>query len=219
MYTSSITGPHVDDPRDTAPRKVGAVRRKVFTWLLDEVLPSGNSMLDLGAGPCVFARLAAAQGYVVTAVDGRVDRVPTDLPPGVSFTHADVRTYPNVSGWDVVSVLGLLYHLTLDDQRSLLGRIDGSAVIIETQIHDPANYPRGTGDWARRPVTTEDGFEGVSFPEGTGLAASIGNPESFWHTEPSILRLFDEAGYSKCRIIDPLFVSQIGARKFYLLER
>ena len=205
----------VDRPDFEAPNE-GAQRTATFSWLLEEVVPRGGTMLDLGAGPCVFARRAVNAGYRVTAVDGRTDRVPEDLPDEIEFVQSDVRNF-EVGGFDVVTILGLLYHLTLSHQLALLRACVSATVIVDTQIHDPGLVTDAAGDWARRPVQ-EDGYDGVLFQEGDNPMASIGNEQSFWHTEPSLLRLFEAAGFSACTVVEPVYVSKYGARKFYVLR-
>lgn len=196
----------------------GALRTRTYAWLLRDVIRPGRLMLDLGAGPCVFARRAVQAGYRVTAVDGRRDRVPDDLDPDeIEFVQADVRDHP-AGEYDVVSILGLLYHLELDDQARLLRRHQGDCtVILDTQVHFPDAVTEAAGDWAQN-IVEVDGHEGVLFPEGDNPMASIGNPQSFWHTEPSLLRMIELAGFERCKVIEPLYVSKYGARKFYVLD-
>ena len=173
-------------------------------------------MLDLGCGPCVFARRGVQAGYRVTAVDGRTERIPADLDPAITFVHEDVREFP-AGEFDVVTNLGLLYHLDLEDQVALVAKHSYATTILDTQVHFPEAYPENVGAWAQQ-IVARDGYEGVQFPEGDNPMASIGNPLSFWHTEPSLLRLIEAAGFSSCTIIDPLYVSKYGARKFFVLH-
>jgi len=205
----------VEHPAFNAPNE-GVMRTMAFDWLLRDVVPQGLTMLDLGAGPCVFASHAVVAGYHVTAVDGRTERLPADLDERIKFVQADVRSV-TVDGYDVVALLGLLYHLALPEQIDLLRNIGEGTLILDTQIHVPEAVTEAAGEWAQHVVTTDDGYEGVLFPEGDNPMASIGNPESFWHTEPSLLRLLKGAGFRTCRVIDPLYVSKYGARKFYVL--
>jgi len=210
MNTETIERPSFDAPNE------GALRTRTFAWLLSDVVPRGLTLLDLGAGPCVFAKHAVEAGYFVTAVDGRIERVPDNLPDSIRFEQADVRSY-TVEGYDVTAILGLLYHLTLEEQADLLQRRGEGTMIVDTQIHDPALVTQHAGDWARQPVA-HNGYEGVLFPEGDNPMASIGNPTSFWHAEPSLLRLFERSGFTDCKIIEPVYVSKYGARKFYVLR-
>ena len=58
----------------------GNFRQRSFRWLLQEdVDVAGKRVVDLGAGPCAFSRIAADFGADVTAVDGRDERVPDDV--------------------------------------------------------------------------------------------------------------------------------------------
>jgi hypothetical protein len=195
----------------------GELRTSTFSWLLHDVIPRGAAMLDLGAGPCIFARLGVEAGYRVTAVDGRTERLPPDLDSQtIEFVRSDVRTFP-AGEYDVVAILGLLYHLELDDQLALLRRHHGSTVILDTQVHIPEAVTAACGPWAQAPVT-RGAYVGVSFPERDNPMAGIGNPTSFWPDERSLLRMIDDAGYGSCRVVDPYYVSKYGARRFYVLE-
>lgn len=194
-----------------------ALRGKTFTYLLDQVVRPGRRLLDLGAGPCVFARRARDAGYEVTAVDGRTERVPWDELDGIAFVESDVRDV-DVSGYDVISILGLLYHLTAHEQEQLLARCCyGATVIVETQVHDPQVVPPAAEPWGHA-LVTEGPYEGVIYPENANAMASIGNPTSFWHTEASLLLLFENAGYDRVVIVAPGHDSKYGPRKFYVLE-
>ena len=58
----------------------GNFRQRSFRWLLQEEADlAGRRVVDLGAGPCAFSRIAAEFGADVTAVDGRDERVPDDV--------------------------------------------------------------------------------------------------------------------------------------------
>lgn len=194
---------------------IGVHRIATFMHILKHVVaPRQRTLIDLGAGHCKFSVWATKLGFEVTAVDGRTVRLPEDLG-AIRFVEADVRTY-DPRGYGVVAILGLLYHLEVADQESLLRRCrDDAAVIVETQVHVPsmvANDPKG---W--HALVTRDGYCGVDFPEGNNPMASIGNKTSFWHTEASMVRLFERAGYSQAIVIDPIFASSYGGRRFYVL--
>ena len=65
METTAIRRPERPAPNQDA------IRGQVFTWLINDVVPQGRTLLDLGAGHCLFAMKARDAGYHVTAVDGR----------------------------------------------------------------------------------------------------------------------------------------------------
>jgi hypothetical protein len=202
----------VEDP-------IAGIRVQTFSSLVGE--GNGRNLLDLGAGPCVFARRARDAGWAVTAVDARTARLPDDLD-GITFVQSDVRTY-DPSGFDTISILGLLYHLTLDEQRALLTACSYTRVILETQVHTPGFVPPAAEPWGHE-IVVEQGLEGVVYPEHRGGSskanpmASVGNPTSFWLTEDSLLKLFDQCGYEAVEIVEPAYSSKYGTRKFYVLN-
>jgi hypothetical protein len=110
----------------------------------------GQALLDLGAGPCIFARWAQKHGWKVTAVDARTDWLPEDLD-GVTFVQSDVRDF-DPSGFGTIANLGLLYHLTIDDQLALLRACSHARVILETQVHTPGVVPPRAEAFARQSV-------------------------------------------------------------------
>lgn len=175
----------------------------------------GRRMLDLGAGPCQFARRARDAGWLVTAVDARTERLPDDLE-GITFVEADVRDF-DPGGFDTIAILGLLYHLPLDEQERLLERCSYGRVILETQVHTPGFVPPDAEPWGHA-IVSRDGYEGVMFPEGDNPMASIGNPESFWLTEASLLEMFARVGYKSVTMVEPMHYSKYGTRRFYVLN-
>jgi 2-polyprenyl-3-methyl-5-hydroxy-6-metoxy-1,4-benzoquinol methylase len=206
IRTTTINTP----PEFAADHKRGSM----FTYLLDNTI-DGKTLLDLGAGSCIFSKRARAAGYEVTAVDARTERLPDDLD-GIRFIQADVRNF-DTSGYDVILLLGLLYHLTIADQEELLSRARGATVVVDTQVHDPRKVTEHAGEWAQRTVYTGS-YEGIEFPEKDNPMASVGNPVSFWHTERSLLTLFGKCGYNQAMIVEPKYISKYGARGFYILS-
>ncbi len=198
----------------------GAHRTNTFRYLLDHVVrPRKNTLVDLGAGPCIFAKIARDRGYQVDAVDGRTVRLPPPEELGsINFIQSDVRHF-DPSGYGIVVCFGLLYHLTIGDQVDLLRRCaDGATVILETELHDPTMVTAKEPDPWQTTIVRRDRYEGVIFTENDNPMASIDNPQSFWHTERSILRLFADTGYSSVTMIEPRFQSKYGARQFFVLS-
>lgn len=199
----------------------GARRTNTVRWILDNGVleTTGRKLVDLGAGPCVFAKIARDRGYDVLAVDGRTERLPDDAAlHGIRFVQADVRDF-DPAGHDIILMLGLLYHFDIDDQLSVLKKCTGGAkVVVDTQVHVPELVALRTADgWEDRPISRQ-GYEGVEFPEGDNPMASIGNSKSFWHTEASTLKLFSDAGFTGITVVNPIFQSKYGGRRFYILE-
>lgn len=48
--------------------------------------------------------------------------------------------------------------------------------------------------------------------------ASVGNPQSFWATEASFVQMFGDAGFETTAIVDPIYQSKYGARRYFLLN-
>jgi len=194
--------PQDPDPRPSDP-DVGQRRLDTFRRILG-AMPPGR-LLDLGAGHGAFSLIGQELGWDVTAVDARTDRMPP--VDGIRWVQADARSF-DVSGYDCIALLGLLYHLELADQRDLLKRCAGTPTILDTHH-------------SLRTVVTVDGWEGRFFQEPGETAeeraqvptASWGNPESFWPTRSSLVRMLHEAGYSTVLALEPPILRD---RTFYL---
>lgn len=198
---------------------LGMHRAATFFQLLRHLGdPKGKSLLDLGAGHCDFSRHARDYGYAVTAVDGRSVRRPDpDKLGSIRFIEADIRDF-DVAGFDVILALGILYHFDLDDQIALLRRWASSSVlVVDTQIHHPDLPPSAPAYWWND-VVREGNYEGIVYPENETSKASIGNLVSFWHTESSLLRLFGDCGFDEVTLVDPIYRSHYGARRFYVVR-
>ena len=197
----------------TAPND-GAMRTGIVRYLFSG-MPKGQRVADLGAGPCIFAKIARDAGHDVTAVDARTVRKPPDEELGsIKFVHGDVRDF-DVSGFDIVLFLGLLYHFDIEDQEEMLRRCNSATVILDCEVHVPELVQGTPKEW-QTTVVREGAYEGVRYPEDDNPMASVGNETSFWHTEESMTRLFKNAGYDRLAIIDPLFTSKYGGRRFYV---
>jgi SAM-dependent methyltransferase len=168
-----------------------------------------GKMLDLGAGKGNFSLSAAQLGWNVTAVDARTVRWPdadaesdpavADLIRSIRWVQADVREFPiEEREYDLVCVLGLLHHLEVSDQVSLLKRCSTMPTLIDTRI-------------AKALVDVEGPYEGMLIRERGETReerdavpqASWGNPLSFQHTEESLLRLILDCGYIKMMQMRP----------------
>jgi hypothetical protein len=182
--------------------------------------PEPRRVADLGAGPCIFSKYAQKLGHNVTAFDARVERKPDDEKLGsIRFVQSDIRDV-DLAPFNLVVCLGLLYHLTIEDQLALLVRCNAvGPVVMDTQIHIPAHIrsEKDREPWEET-ILQQDGYEGVLFPEKDVPQASFGNPTSFWHTPDSLERLVEAAGFSQLTIVEPMFQTQFGARRFYVLR-
>jgi SAM-dependent methyltransferase len=197
-------------------------RLRTFQAILKLLAPEDRSLVDLGAGPCLFARAAARDGFQVTAVDIRPpwnadgSPLPLERLRDLRFVQSDCRQF-DVSGFDVVSIVGLLYHLTLREQIDLLSRCRGRTVIVDTEIFDDG----AMSESARRRIQAPSeslGYDGIDWMETEDVWSSKGNSLSFWHTVPSLLRMFENAGARSVNVFEPAYRSPHGLRQWYLLD-
>ena len=135
---------HHEQTREHASRDV---RLEVFRSILAPMKP--GRLLDLAAGHGKFAGVASELGWVVTAVDARTERFPE--ADDIDWVQSDLRDY-EIGNFDVISLLGIFYHLELEDQLKLLTRCSGTMTIIDTHV-------------ALRAEVTEGGYEGRFFSE------------------------------------------------------
>ena len=99
-----------------------------LTWrYLDQYLPDHGSILEIGAGTGRYTLELAKRGYKVTAVDmssalleeSRRNITRAGLDEQVQFVLADARDLGKVTkrGFDVVLLMGPLYHLIVEADR------------------------------------------------------------------------------------------------------
>lgn len=156
-----------------------------------------RSVLDVGAGHCVFSILASTMGKTVVAVDARRDRVPEDLH-GVEFIQGDA-TRMDLPAADLTLCLGLFYHLTHAEQLRLLRQLNGRVVLLETHYCDGMATDWATGKPGEFIVI--DGLVGCIYREGDSLSELQSNPkasftslEAFWPTEQSLMEMLASVG-------------------------
>nr|WP_206749515.1 class I SAM-dependent methyltransferase [Synechococcus sp. UW106] len=208
----------------------GLARIIAFKYILNSLKAFGRTLLyDLGCGPLTFSRVAIGYGYKVIAIDGRDDRISAETLDKISrnkdkfeFLKMNVKDFDDFRSGSIVCILGLLYHLDIDEQIALLKRVPAdSLLIVDTQIHIPelvnktASLERGLS----LDLVCTSGYEGILFKELDNPMASIGNMVSFWHTPESLIRLFIECGFSSITKYEPTYISKYGARSFYLAKQ
>ena len=209
---------------DVTGANEGQLRKATFDWItqsLKQNPKAGDRLVDLGAGPCIFAKLAHKNGYDVTAVDSRTERLPEGLD-GIRFFQSNVNDF-DLTKFDVVVVLGLLYHLTLDDQINLMERVSKKGILIlDTQVHMSehvqveASVTRGFDTDA---IVKKKGYEGVLFPEIESPISSVGNLTSWWHTEQSLMRMLDNTGFVEATVVGEPYISKYGARRWIVASK
>jgi SAM-dependent methyltransferase len=192
-------------------------RLRVFDRALGLLGPAaGRRYVDLGAGPLLFSQRARKAGYAVTAVDARPPWLGA-MPRDMAYVCADIRSYP-LEGFDVIGIVGLLYHLRLAEQIDLLRRCAGRPTIIDTEVWNAAVVREAGSDTRRlHPVADHLGYAGAAFDENAFMWSSVGNPDSFWLDEPSLLRLIEECGWQRAALLEPPYLSAFGRRRWYVL--
>lgn len=166
----------------------GDARFRLFDTLLERFVP--GRLIDLGTGHGKFAVRAANAGWTVTATDARTDRFPDH--PTVTWRQEDVRD-TDLSGYDLILNLGLFYHLTVDDQLSLLDRSAGTPMILDTHVGLASERGFGLSE-----TTRQRGYRGRLYSEENLQhvpTASWGNGHSFWPTRRALVRMLTERGW------------------------
>lgn len=217
-HTVRLQPPDPHDP-DSRGLRMLSYRLRVFDRVLADIVgpANGRSYLDLGAGHLLFARRARDAGFRVTAVDARPpwgDATPT----GITIQQADIRDF-DTAGFDVIGLVGLLYHLGLDDQVAMLRRCGGRPTVVDTEVWCPEVVAaHGLASSRVRQVQPIAGITGAMLTETDDLWSSYGNRESFWPTEDGLHRMMGGMGWTRLTAIDPPYLSRFGRRRWYVLQ-
>jgi SAM-dependent methyltransferase len=170
---------------------------------------SGLRVLDLGCLEGLYAIEFALQGAEVVAIEGREANIEkarfakeTLALDKLELIQDDVRNLSaeEFGSFDLVLCIGLLYHLDAPDVfvfLEQLGSVCTRLAIVDTHI---ALAARATRDYRGRQ------YAGLSFVEHSPAAsdeereqhlwASLDNIESFWPTEPLLLRALSKVGFT-----------------------
>lgn len=166
-------------------------------------------ILDLGCGEGVYAIEAALRGASVLAIDARKTRMDRGAEVAarlglerLRFIQEDVRrvSREQIGGFDVVYLLGLLYHLdgsevfaVLEAVRKLCDRL----LIVDTLVTlAPDMTVRWRGrDYAGARVREHGDADTVEQRE-SRLLKSLDNTFSFHFAKPDLLRALRDAGFT-----------------------
>jgi hypothetical protein len=182
----------------------------LFDRILASIAP--GRLLDLGAGHGLFSIAAHQRGWEVTAVDARDTRFPSVA--GINWIRP--------SAYDVIAILGLLYHLDLPAQLDLLRRVSHTVTILDTHVATTADLTSSPHRANLGEMITQDGYLGRLYQETPGrndaereaiATASWGNPASFWADETEQLRMLRDCGFASVLRMSPPYTY---GRTFYL---
>jgi 2-polyprenyl-3-methyl-5-hydroxy-6-metoxy-1,4-benzoquinol methylase len=166
-------------------------------------------ILDLGCGEGVYSIEAGLRGATVLALDARDQRMAEGVDCAarhglekVAFVQEDVRSVDRRTHgeFDVVYLLGLLYHLDVPDVFSLLERVRDLCrgfVVLDTLISEDATDEvawRGQAYRGRR--VREHADEDPADVRRSRVLRSIDNAFGFRFTRRSLLEALHTAGFT-----------------------
>ncbi len=166
-------------------------------------------ILDLGCGEGVYAIEAALRGAAVLALDARKARMDRGAAVAarlglerLRFVQEDARrvSREHLGGFDVVYLLGLLYHLEESQVFAFLESVSGLCdrlLIVDTLVTlapDTTMRWRGS-DYAGARVR-EHGDADTPEQRESRLLKSIDNTFSFHFAKPDLLRALRVAGFT-----------------------
>lgn len=162
-----------------------------FLNALNEIQDKNKKIaVDLGCGHCKFTDLASIFFKEVYAIDSRIVRVPKTLPKNVEFIKDNAVTH-NLSNYDVIICLGLLYHLTAKEQIYILKNALGKELVIDTHMA------------LKGKEVISDDYKGVFYKEADNINDMMKNPrastttlESFWFNESEFEKMLKNIGYT-----------------------
>jgi len=200
-----------------------SLRLKTFRALLRRAFPepAGLSALDIGAGPGHFARIATRHGFDVTAIDARppwtlsssAGEAAQDRREDFRRVQGDIREFDDLDRFDVIFAIGIIYHLPVADQLTLLRRCAGRPLVIDTEVYRPEFIPADRA-WRFRAVRSRQGYDGALCIETGNVWSSNGDTESFWFSDESLPRALADTGHSGIVRLDPGYRSAFGLRRW-----
>ncbi|MCG2783942.1 MAG: class I SAM-dependent methyltransferase [Anaerolineae bacterium] len=174
---------HLNPENDVASRRPETIQRSV-DWLVATLgLHPGDSILDLGCGPGLYAARLAEKGLRVTGVDYSrrsieyATQVAAEHLLDICYRYQDYLTLTDDAQYDAALLIyGDLCPLSSDQRRTLLGNVrralkpGGHFVLdVTTRIHRQKDggrngwYAAETGFWKPGPhLVLEEGFD---YPE------------------------------------------------------
>lgn len=182
----------------------------IYSQLLEKC-DDCKTILDVGCGHGKYSILASGR-FSVTGIDARPDRIPFEYN-NIEWKVQQVKDV--VVSHDIVLFSGILYHLPLSSQIDLVAKCRRAKYII---VNTHIAIERHTVYLNKLSGFIKAGkFVGRNYHEGKNLKnrpmAAFDNEYSFWHTEDSLISLFDE--WECTRIVPPVAED----RNFYFMRK
>jgi SAM-dependent methyltransferase len=193
-------------------RNFNAVKvRRVMQVMRDLARPDGGALrvLDLACGEGVYSIEAALRGADVVAVDARTERMEGGVAAArrlglanLRFEQRDIRQITSAThgSFDVILILGILYHLDVPDLLPFLENVRAMCrriAVIDTHIsHDALVRVEDRGRAYEGRWYEEHGATDSAEVRRGRLTASIDNPRSFWPTRDSLQAMLAHAGFT-----------------------
>jgi SAM-dependent methyltransferase len=189
----------------------GVKVRRVMQITRDLATRPGEELriLDLACGEGVYAIEAALRGAQVLALDARTERMSKGARAAerlgltnVSFEQEDVRnvTVASHGEFDVIYLLGILYHLDVPDAFHVLENVQAmcrSLIIVDTHVSlHPQEEVDYKGQKYRGAKCREHGDADQASVRRSRVLASLDNTFSFQFTKPSLIRLLNNIGFT-----------------------
>lgn len=175
----------------------------------------GLRVLDLACRTGAFSTALANAGADVLGIEGRQENLDHVPPSSARFELADVRdiSADTHGTFDVVLCLGILYHLEAADAVALLHtmrEMTGGFAVIDTHL--------GVGGQSVTVGGVE--YDGSEYGENAGHPwSSIGNPTSFWFTEPSLRDALRRTGWDTVtHVPGPSWPGESADRAWFVAE-
>jgi SAM-dependent methyltransferase len=192
--------------------EANAVKVRRVMQITEDLLPGGlddSRVLDLGCGEGVYAIEAALRGARVLALDARAERMEGGAAIAarhgldkVEFRLEDVRGVSRATHgeFDVVYLLGLLYHLDATEALELLEAVHelcANLLVIDTLVSlAPDAEVERNGASYEGERRREHGDDDPPAVRRARLLRSIDSPAAFVFTHASLVRALRDVGFS-----------------------
>ncbi len=150
---------HLDPTTNAASRKPEAIDKSV-SWIIQESnIKPGNSVLDLGCGPGLYASRLAQKGFQVTGVDFSPNSInyarqyASEQDLQIDYRLQDYLSFDEISKYDTALLIyGDFCPLSPSQRKKLLENVyqalkPGGAFILDVTQFNTAKPDRSRSDW------------------------------------------------------------------------